>query len=68
MDNSEQWLLDGYCDECRKKAYCKNDCKRARERKQQELGNIICQHLSRTEGGRAMINIISNLSQCSVIR
>ena len=63
MDNSEQWLADGYCEECRKKAYCKNDCKRASERKRQEQASVIYEHLSRTEGGRTMINVVSNLLQ-----
>ena len=61
MDNSEQWLTDGYCEECRKKAYCKNDCKKASERKRQEQASLFYECLSRTEGGRAMLDAMYNL-------
>ena len=63
MDNSEQWLIDGDCEECRKKAYCKNDCKKATERKRQEQACLIHECLSRTKGGRAMIDVMCNLLQ-----
>lgn len=27
VNNSEQWLLAGDCDECRRQKYCKTECK-----------------------------------------
>ena len=32
VDQSEQWLLDGYCDECRRRNYCKRSCTRKKRR------------------------------------
>ena len=61
MDNSEQWLIDGDCEECRKKAYCKNDCKKASERKRKQQASLIYECLSRTKGGRAMIDVMHTL-------
>lgn len=41
MDNSDQWLNDGDCKQCMRKTYCKNPCKRAEMRREQQLTNLI---------------------------
>lgn len=28
---SDNWLTDGNCEECRRKSYCKTECKKHRE-------------------------------------
>lgn len=35
--NNEQWTADGKCNVCRRKNYCNNPCKAAKERQQYEL-------------------------------
>lgn len=32
VDESEQWLLDGRCEVCRRKNYCNKPCKREKKR------------------------------------
>ena len=37
VEESEQWLLNGLCEKCRKRNYCAKDCKRAATRRQREI-------------------------------
>ena len=38
---NEQWLTDGNCQECRRRAYCSKRCKRNREARDRELHDLI---------------------------
>lgn len=47
MTNSEQWKLEGDCSLCRRKDYCKTDCKAHKE----YINKIIKQSLVDKLGG-----------------
>lgn len=36
-DSNEQWLLDGICQECRRKDFCSKPCKRNKVRTASEI-------------------------------
>lgn len=40
-DSNEQWLLDGICQECRRKDYCSKPCKRNKVRTESEIISYI---------------------------
>lgn len=54
MDN-EQWLTDGNCSICRKKSYCKKDCKKASMRMKARI-----QHVIQKKFVDAMTSVISD--------
>lgn len=41
MDASEQWLSNGNCDICRRKKYCGNPCKQAKQAKAAKITGTI---------------------------
>lgn len=41
VDNSEQWKLDGKCNECRRQKYCKKPCKINKRNLETVLANYI---------------------------
>jgi len=59
-DESEQWLLDGDCNKCRKQKYCSKECKRSRVNFEQAVHDYIMQ---RTGMGRIMMNIIDSMNR-----
>ena len=40
-DNNEQWKNGGDCQKCRRRAYCKKECREARLYRQRIIGQII---------------------------
>lgn len=47
LDNSEQWKLKGQCSICRRKSYCKKQCKANKETFNTELKNAVIEKLFR---------------------
>ena len=44
-DHSEQWLLDGLCNECRRQDYCTKPCKRNKVRIEREVNAYISEKM-----------------------
>ncbi len=42
-NRNEQWLLDGICQECRRKEYCSKPCKRNKVRIKREIAASIAE-------------------------
>lgn len=38
---ADSWLIDGNCDNCRRKNYCSTECKLARQRNKAELAGAV---------------------------
>lgn len=47
MDKSEQWLLDGECNKCRRKEYCNKPCKACNTRRDNVVRSAVAQALNR---------------------
>lgn len=45
INYSDQWLHEGKCDACRKKKYCKNECRPAKERMRNLIGSVMHERL-----------------------
>ena len=48
---SEQWLLDGDCNKCRKQKYCTVYCKKGKQRRDAILRGAVVSALDRATGG-----------------
>lgn len=44
--NNEQWKLNGQCSICRRKSYCKKQCKANKENFKQEVFDSVMDNLS----------------------
>ena len=55
---NEQWLLNGDCDVCRRKTYCKKDCTVRARAKQSFVKNAIRDAIDEATGG-AFSDILS---------
>lgn len=53
---ADSWLTDGNCSECRRRKYCNNRCKKAKERLQRQMFEVVDRH---TGIGRIMASINS---------
>lgn len=45
INENEQWQLEGKCDLCRRKNYCKKDCTKKKKRIEKEINSIIMDKL-----------------------
>ena len=50
-DRSEQWLLEGNCDICRRKNYCKKACTKRKILLQYKMSKAVTEVLDRNTGG-----------------
>jgi len=53
-DITEQWYLDGKCQICRKERYCSKPCKRAEERRDDEIREYIAKKTGMGEVMKAL--------------
>lgn len=48
--SNEQWKEDGKCNICRRKNYCNNRCKVAKERQEYEVGRLVTRTMFKAMG------------------
>ena len=41
MENNEQWKADGDCQKCRRRKYCKTECRASREHTSRLIRQIV---------------------------
>ena len=51
-DKSEQWLLDGNCNICRRKEYCSKPCKACKDRMTYEMRCAVSRAMFRCMTGK----------------
>ena len=51
IKETEQWLLEGYCNKCRRAKYCDKPCKKAKIRRQRAISGFITNKMNEKTNG-----------------
>lgn len=51
IKETEQWLLNGDCDKCRKNKYCRKACKPCKQSFQRAITSTTVEAMNRVSGG-----------------
>lgn len=51
IPETDQWLLDGICNKCRRQSYCKKTCTRSARRREAMMYSFMEEKLNESTGG-----------------
>lgn len=51
IPETDQWLLDGICNKCRRQSYCKTTCTKSARRREAQMYSFIAEKMDEATGG-----------------